>query len=401
MLAALAARFPPFLLPLIFINLTGHMALSGGRLTGSLFVLKSGLAESLVGLFMASFSVIPAITALSVGRWVDRAGAGRVMRVGIALVLLGSWLPVVCLSLPTVLVMAVTIGCGFNMLSIAAQHTVGHLVRDAASSQRLANFSWFALGHSASSTLGPFLAGVLIDTLGFRAAFLALALVTCVAATLIITRTVGLPRAKPRVDSASANGQATRTPGVLDLLAGAELRRIYWVNTMTSSAWDLFIVVLPILGYRLGYSASVIGTVFSLFALGTFAARAATPWLSRQVNEWQILRVATSVNVLVFFLLPWASAAWALMLLGLVFGSAVGMSQPNMLSLLHSAAPSGRGGEAVGLRSVLSNSCSVLVPLGFGVALVPVGISALLLMGGALFASAIVVAHHGAKARHR
>lgn len=92
MLAALAARFPPFLLPLIFINLTGHMALSGGRLTGSLFVLKSGLAESLVGLFMASFSVIPAITALSVGRWVDRAGAGRVMRVGIALVLLGSWL---------------------------------------------------------------------------------------------------------------------------------------------------------------------------------------------------------------------------------------------------------------------------------------------------------------------
>ena len=89
------------------------------------------------------------------------------------------------------------------------------------------------------------------------------------------------------------------------------------------------------------------------------------------------------------------------MLLGLVFGSAVGMSQPNMLSLLQSAAPPGRGGEAVGLRSVLSNGSSVLVPLGFGVALVPVGISALLLMGGALFASAIVVAHHGAKARHR
>ena len=401
MLAALAARFPPFLLPLIFINLTGHMALSGGRLTGSLFVLKSGLAESLVGLFMALFSVIPTMTALSIGRWVDRAGAARVMRVGIAMVLLGAWLPVLNLSLPTILIMAVTIGCGFNMLSIAAQHTVGHLVRDASSSQRLANFGWFALGHSASSTLGPLLAGVLIDALGFRAAFFALALVTCVAATLIVTRTAGLPRPKARADTAQSSEHATRTPRVLDLLAGAELRRIYWVNAMTASAWDLFIVILPVLGHRLGYSASIIGTVFSLFALGTFAARAATPWLSRQVNEWQILRVATVVIALVFVLLPWAGAAWGLMLLGLVFGSAVGMSQPNMLSLLHSAAPSGRGGEAVGLRSVLSNSCSVLVPLGFGVALVPVGISALLLMGGALFASAIVVAHHGAKARHR
>ena len=264
-----------------------------------------------------------------------------------------------------------------------------------------ANFGWFALGHSASSTLGPLLAGVLIDVLGFRAAFFALALVTCVAATLIVTRTAGLPRPKARADTAQSSERATRTPRVLDLLAGAELRRIYWVNAMTASAWDLFIVILPVLGHRLGYSASIIGTVFSLFALGTFAARAATPWLSRQVNEWQILRVATVVIALVFVLLPWAGAAWGLMLLGLVFGSAVGMSQPNMLSLLHSAAPSGRGGEAVGLRSVLSNSCSVLVPLGFGVALVPVGISALLLMGGALFASAIVVAHHGAKARHR
>jgi len=38
-LASLTSRFPPFLLPLILINLTGHMALSGGRVSGSLYVL--------------------------------------------------------------------------------------------------------------------------------------------------------------------------------------------------------------------------------------------------------------------------------------------------------------------------------------------------------------------------
>ena len=41
-LASLTSRFPPFLLPLILINLTGHMALSGGRVSGSLYVLKTG-----------------------------------------------------------------------------------------------------------------------------------------------------------------------------------------------------------------------------------------------------------------------------------------------------------------------------------------------------------------------
>ena len=395
------SRFPPFLLPLILINLTGHMALSGGRVTGSLFILKTGGAEYLVGVFMALFSIIGALTALSIGRWVDRTGAARVMRLGMALVLVGAWMPVVHLSLPTLLVMAVTIGFGFNVLSVAAQHTVGHLVSNASPKERLANFGWFALGHSASSTIGPFIAGVLIDLVSFRVAFAALALVACIAAWLVATRTKGLPgpHADPEAEAATDDENEIREvpqkPRALDLFATPAMRRIYWVNMIMASAWDLFIVMLPVLGHRLGYSASVIGTVFSLFALGTFIARATMPWLSQRANEWQILRVAILVVSLVFMVLPWASVAPLLMAMGLLFGCSVGMSQPNMLSLLHAASPPGRGGEAVGLRSVLSNSCSVAVPLAFGAAVVPLGISALLVGGGAVFATGLFPAHRG------
>ena len=101
---AVFRSLPPFLPALILINLTGHMALSGGRLTGSLFVLANGQPEAMVGLFMAMFSVIPVMTSLAIGRWVDRAGAARVMRAGIGLVMLGAWLPAVSythLTLPT------------------------------------------------------------------------------------------------------------------------------------------------------------------------------------------------------------------------------------------------------------------------------------------------------------
>lgn len=388
------------------------MALSGGRLTGSFYILKSGNAEYLVGVFMALFSMIPVLTSLSVGRWVDRVGAARVMRLGIALVLIGAWMPVVFLSLPTLLLMALTLGCGFNVLSVAAQHTVGHLVADALPAERLANFGWFALGHSASSAIGPFIAGLLIDAFSVQAAFAVLALFACVAAWIVARQAKHLPPIKtaplldPLAETAMDDESEPRAvrelpkkPRVLDLLASPEMRRIYWVNMVMASSWDLFLVMLPVLGYRLGYSASVIGTVYSLFAVGTFAARAWMPWLSRRANEWQILRTALCVITLVFFALPWAGVAPSLMALGLVFGAAVGLSQPNMLSLLHVAAPPGRGGEAVGLRSVLSSSCSVVVPLAFGAAVVPLGVSALLVGGGAVFATGIAPAHRGVVAR--
>lgn len=399
---AVFRSLPPFLPALILINLTGHMALSGGRLTGSLFVLANGQPEAMVGLFMAMYSVIPVMTSLAIGRWVDRAGAARVMRAGIGLVMLGAWLPVVWLTLPTMLLLAMTLGFGFNILSVAAQHSVGHLDPLATPARRLALFGWFALGHSASSALGPFIAGLLIDHLGFRTAFAALAVVSSVAAFLVATRTRGLPGPVlpgGEVQPTAGNVAPPRRPQVIDLLASGEMRRIYWVNMMTASGWDLFIVTLPVVGHRLGYSASVIGTVFSLFAVGTFLARAAMPWLSHRANEWQILRVSLAVMVMVFFALPWAVVAVMLMALGLVFGCAVGMSQPNVLSLLHTAAPAGRGGEAVGLRAVLSNGCSVVVPLAFGVAVGGLGISALLMAGGVMVGSAVWPAHRGAQAR--
>lgn len=84
-----------------------------------------------MGLFMALFSVIPVMTSLAIGRWVDRAGAVKVLRVGMALVLIGAWLPVIHLSMPTLLITAMTIGFGFNVMSVAAQHTVGNLAPQA------------------------------------------------------------------------------------------------------------------------------------------------------------------------------------------------------------------------------------------------------------------------------
>jgi hypothetical protein len=49
-----------------------------------------------------------------------------------------------------------------------------------------------------------------------------------------------------------------------------------------------------------------------------------------------------------------------------------------------------------GLRGVLSNACSIAVPLSFGLAVSSAGISALLVGGAFLFGAGIWPAHQGA-----
>ena len=387
-------RFPPLLQPLILITLTGHMAMSGGRVSGSLYALSVGSPELVVGVFMAMFSVLPTLAAMSIGRWVDGIGALPVMRFGVLAVLVGAAVPVLWLSVPALFVMAVLIGFGFNAMSVAGQHTVGAMAQGRSPEQRLRNFGWYALGHSASSAIGPFVSGLLIDHAGFRVAFATMAGFTCVACWLVYKKLGRLPAA---AKSEESNDGPPKTRAWHDLLEAPEMRRIYYVSMALACCWDLFIVMLPVLGTRLGFSASIIGTVFSLFAVGTFVSRALMPWLSSRLREWQIMRAALVIIALVFVMLPWANAAIVFMLLGFLFGSAIGFSQPNMLSLLHAAAPAGRGGEALGLRSLVGNGSSVLVPIAFGLAVGPLGVAPLLWAGSALISSALPAAHRGVR----
>lgn len=372
------------------------MALSGGRLSGSLYILKSGQAEIVMGLFMALFSVVPVFTGLSVGRWIDRVGAARVMRFGIIFVFLGIMLPVVWLSVPGLLIAAAFIGFGFNIVGMSAQNSVGHIQPGALQSQRLANFGWYAIGHSISSTMGPFLAGVLIDFYGYKPAFAVLGCFTLTSLLLVYRFAHRLPREAKVSLSIQGATEDKAAPHVMDLLRLPSVRRVYWTNIVTAGAWDLFLILMPIVGVRMGFSASVIGTVLSCFALGTFSARLAMPWLAKRFTEWQLLRSSLFVVALCFAMMPWAQVALLLMGLGFIIGCSLGMSQPNVLSLLHTSAPPGRGGEVVGLRSVITNAVSVVTPLAFGGLLAGVSLATVLWLTAGSIALGAIPAHNAA-----
>jgi MFS family permease len=82
----------------------------------------------------------------------------------------------------------------------------------------------------------------------------------------------------------------------------------------------------------------------------------------------------------------------ALMAVAAALGLAVGASQPNMLALLHHAAPAGRAGEALGIRITMGNACQVVLPLAFGGAGAALGLGVVFWAMAALIASGVPLA---------
>lgn len=347
---------PATLLQLIAVSLMAHIALAGARITTSLYALSLHASEFTIGTLIALFALFPMLLAVHAGRIIDRIGIRRPMLAGCLSIALGCLLAGAFGSLAVLYLATILIGTGFMVIQVAAQHTVGAMSTDA---QRASNFSKLALGFSISGLCGPVLAGFLIDHTRHAIAYLVFG--TFGVCSLILIAYGGL-----RCIASTPQKEETPSGSVLDLLRNAEMRSIYCIGTLLSSAWDLFTFVLPIHASRLGFSASTIGLILGCFAAATFAVRLAMPWISRTLSEWQVLTAALILAVSCYTVFPLMHHVVSITAVAMLLGMAVGSSQPNMLALLHHSAPPGREAEAVGMRVTIGNASQVLLPLAFG-----------------------------------
>jgi sugar phosphate permease len=93
-------------------------------------------------------------------------------------------------------------------------------------------------------------------------------------------------------------------------------------------------------------------------------------------------------------LMPLFSAVAPLMAVMFLLGLGLGAAQPNVMSLLHHRSPTGRIGEALGLRTTMINASSATLPLVFGAVGSVVG-------PPAVFAAMAVLLGGGGVAAHR
>ncbi|HUJ01099.1 MAG TPA: MFS transporter [Usitatibacter sp.] len=333
-----------------------HTAFNGGRLTISLTALAAGATPLTVGVLMSLVAALPMLVAVRAGRLVDRIGVRYPILCGVALLGLSISIPAVFPVLPALYVAAAGSGLGFMLFHISIQHAVGESASEA---KRRDDFGWLSLGFSISNFLGPTVAGFAIDAIGHRGAFSVVCGFAAASLALLAVQRRRFRHSPHRRHEPSAGG-------VLQLLADAELRRVFVVTGLLASAWDLFAFAVPVYGSAIRLSASTIGLILASFAAATFVVRVALPWISRHVREWTLITGTFCIAFVAYAFFPMVRTVPLLAAIAFLLGLGLGATQPSILTLLYATAPAGRGAEAVGVRSLVLSASSTFLPLAFG-----------------------------------
>jgi MFS family permease len=341
-----------------------HAAMAGFRMAAPLLALQAGYSAAAVGVLLALFALSQVFLALPAGRFSDRHGLHRPLRWAVATASCALGLAVVWPHFVVLCASALGVGAASGLALIALQRHAGRLANSPTELREV--FSWLAIGPSLSNFLGPVLAGVLIDSAGFRSAFLAMALLPWVA-WLLVARVPALPPVPVVAGAPTLSSWAmSRQPA---------FRRLLLINWMLSSCWDVHTFLVPVIGHERGLSATVIGAILGAFAVAATLVRMAMPWIAARLHEGRVVGFAMVATAVLLALYPLAQQVWWMAVLSVLLGVALGSVQPMIMSALHQITPQGQHGQALALRSMTINASSVVMPLLFGSVGAVVGVS--------------------------
>lgn len=367
---------------IILLTVLVQIGCVSNRVTCSLDGLYEHATALEVGFMMALFAFVPALFAIRVGQWVDKVGPKKPVLIGIAIMIVAVLFPI-CFNVKTfglwpLFAACMTNGLGFLFVQLTNQQTVGHL---STTKTRTNNFAFLAMGYSAANLSAPIASGYLIDHIGFQSAYY-LSL-SAVALGMISFMLFIWPKLPDRLNQ----NKCPKKQSSFDLFRIPHVRNVLIASSFMSMAWDLQSFMIPVYGTEIGLSASQVGWILGVFASATFIVRLFMPLIARHLSEWQTITAAFGFGTLSYVLFPIFENFYTLCAVAFLLGLALGSSQPNVMSLIHTESPPGRTGEALGLRTMLINLCHTTLPLIFGAAGNLVGAGAVFyvvagLMGG-------------------
>ena len=355
-----------------------HIGLKSSRVLVTLYAIELGADSFIVGIIISLYAVAPLLLAVSAGKASDRLGFRYPIFYGQLGIALGLLLPYLFPRMATLFASAAIIGAAAIFCQISFHNLVGSLGAD---DLRTRNFSIMSLGASTSGFICPLIAGFSIDHFGHVSTYLYLFIITMAVGLVIF---VCFKNLSP-VSSASAK---RRRQNIADLIKDKPLRQILVTSGIVIAGVDLFSFYFPIYGHGIGFSASSIGIVLSLYAAAGVVIRIIMPLIVKKYDEERVLTFTLFLSGATFLLFPFFSGIIMLSLIAFILGLGLGCGQPLSIMLTYNRAPQGRSGEALGLRLTVNKFIQLAVPLIFGsigniFGLLPVFWSnTLLLMGG-------------------
>lgn len=364
-----------------------HACMHGMRVALPLQALSLGYTAMTVGILVAMFAIVPALLAIRFGRFTDRVGYHVPVRIAALLAMLAGFALALDSSIAALCIGAVGSGAGAGFGMIAVQRYASQMSSTTAGRVKL--FSWITLAPAMAGLVSTALTGALIDAFGFRVAFAVLGVFPIV--TMLVTSSVPA-RQRPAV----APEQGAVRPRLRDLLRLPALRRLLVINWLVALSWDAHSFVIPLLGHERGFSATEIGAIFASFSLASILIRLLIPLVSGGISVRMIFLLPMLLAATTFFVYPFLQLSWAMCICAFCLGLAIGCVHPTVLATLHEVTPEGRHGEALAIRSSMSQISLTVMPLVFGAVGVAIGSSVLMwAMAGALGLGALQSRHFG------
>ncbi len=347
----------PLVLILSLCSIT-FITMKGSRILMTLYAVDMGAGPFETGILFALYGLAPFLLAIAAGRIADRFDNRLLIYWGLGAYTISLVLPFFLPSLSTLFIVAPLWGFTSMLWVVATQSLVGKL---STTETRTRNFSYYSLGESTGSVLGPIIVGLSIDTLSHQPTFLIMAAIPALCVLTVIFKRHAFPH------TVVENTDTHAPRNMRDLLALPAMRNALLSNAAVMAGLDLFNLYMPIYGHSLGLTATTIGLIMGAFGAAAFITRLAIPHITRRYGERAMLAGALAMSALAFMAFPLTTSAVLLAAAAFVLGLGLGCGQPLSMILAFNAGPPGRSAEAISMRLAVSYGAHVVVPPVFGI----------------------------------
>lgn len=367
--------------------------------------LSLGASPLEIGLIQSAFSILPAITAVAIGRWIDRVGESRYLMLSLATLAIGSAVAFFAPGLVVLGLAQVALGFGQIIYLVSSQSLVAnHGPREGREARYGHYFTVTSIGQLAGPSVAAALVGssILSVALGSGAliastgplappvaanaisllpdnpeasVFLFAGVVTLIASCLAFL----IPKTPRRAVAGSASG--VDQPGIL-AMASTVLRRSGMVSAMfvsitVISSIDVLIAYMPAYGVDVGLSVALVGILLSVRAGASLVSRFFMASLISRIGRSKLLGASMLMAGGGLLVMPFVIAPVALIAIMVVVGLGLGLGQPMTIAWVANRSPRSERATALGVRLTGNRAALLVVPTAMGAIAGTAGITAI------------------------
>jgi MFS family permease len=356
--------------PIVVNSLLIHIVVSLVRVTTSYRAVELEVPVVWIGAIAAAFALFPIFLAVWVGRFIDRGNDAVAVWIGSGLITLSCAGFALFPSAVALLVFTALAGTGHLFMHSANQLLC---VRAGGESNMDRVFGNYMLAAALGQGLGPFVVGWLggsamvpptglLFTLGF-----ALSAVTFVIALVI-----------PRSREAAGKKKGGKVMPLTALLRLPGVKAVIAAGIFISTAQDLIVIYLPVLGAERAIEAEVIGALLAVRAGFSMVARVFYARMVEAFGREPLMVACTFVAALAFLLLAAPLPLWAMHVGVAVMGFTIGTAALLSVTTVIDRTPKPARGTANSLRVVGNRIGQVALPFGAGLVAAATGVAGIL-----------------------